>query len=145
MKKSHYFAAFVLAAALAVPATAGFAGGRDDTASFQGDETSPADRTIGLGGKPFIVEHKAADRGTLSERSTSENPLADRAATLGGQAFTAESAEGRHYHAVRQTSAEAAQAVGNPLAERAAALGGKTFTVEQSAPQPNQSFLALSK
>jgi hypothetical protein len=66
--------------------------------------------------------------------------LGDRAATLGGDAFTVKSAEGSGYHEVPQTSAEIDQVAGNPLAERAATLGGKVFTVEHGASQP--SFLA---
>jgi hypothetical protein len=63
-----------------------------------------------------------------------ENPLADRAATLGGEAFTMKGAEGGRYHVARQTTAEADQVAGNPLADRAATLGGKAFTVEHDAP-----------
>ncbi len=141
MKTSHYLTAFALAAALASTATAGWAASRLDTINVSADETSPADRPPALGGKPFIVEHEAADKGFASAvHVKAENPLADRAATLGGEAFTVRSAEGGRYHAMRQTNAEVSQAAGNPLAERAATLGGRTFTVEHGAAQP--AFLA---
>ena len=141
MKTSHNFAAFALAAALVGPTSAGWAASRLDAINVTADETSPADRAPALGSKPFIVEHEAVDQRLVSAvHVKAENPLADRAATLGGDAFTMKSAEGSRYHNVRQTDAEIDQAAGNPLAVRAATLGGKAFTVEHSAAQP--AFLA---
>ncbi len=129
-----------MAATLGSVSTTGFAAGLD-TASFQVDETSPADRAPALGSRPFLVEHGATDPRVVSAvRVTAENPLADRAAALGGEAFTVKSAESRRYHTAPQTSAETDEATGNPLAERAATLGGKVYTVEHSV--PSQSFLA---
>jgi hypothetical protein len=60
------------------------------------------------------------------------NPLADRAATLGGTAFTVERASGSPYQASNgQTDRLSGQSVGNPLAERAATLDGQPFVVQR--------------
>ncbi|HLH10325.1 MAG TPA: hypothetical protein VKV77_00425 [Methylovirgula sp.] len=65
--------------------------------------------------------------------SASYNPLADRAATLGGTAFTMERAEGIGYRAPnRGLDGRSVRAFGNPLADRAATLGGRAFVVERT-------------
>jgi hypothetical protein len=66
-------------------------------------------------------------------RAADGNPLADRAATLGGQAFTVERAEGVAYNAANAASEAAGdKAAGNPLNVRAATLGGQAFTAERA-------------
>lgn len=66
-----------------------------------------------------------------NDSQTDSTPLADRAATLGGQTFKVERlpADGARLVS-RQGIGSADSASGNPLADRAATLGGKVFTVE---------------
>jgi hypothetical protein len=132
MKRFQNFAAFALAAALVATASAASAN----------DNTRLADRAPALGLTPFTVEHGVSAYPAATSQVDAENPLADRAATLDGNAFTVKSAEGSRYQAARGTSAEVDQAAGNPLAERAATLGGKAFTVEHDATQQAPAFLA---
>jgi len=56
-------------------------------------------------------------------------PLADRAATLGGQVFKVEHAPA---NGAVFTGRHAVASVENPLADRAATLGGKAFTIESA-------------
>ncbi len=70
-----------------------------------------------------------------------ENPLADRAATLGGQAFTIERAEGSSYKAAAARSSVAGD---NPLRDRATTLGGDAFTVERAEGRPYRASTVAS-
>lgn len=62
---------------------------------------------------------------------TASTPLADRAATLGGQVFKVEHTPADYAGVTsRHWVASADVANENPLADRAATLGGKVFTAE---------------
>jgi hypothetical protein len=69
---------------------------------------------------------------------TDPTPLADRAATLGGQTFKVERVPADAAGFVsRHGTASADSTSENPLADRAATLDGKAFTVESAGDAPH--------